>query len=75
MSQKSEVLEMFKNNGGKVTLAQFLNTKLAAEYRARITELRHDGYVITCHRGDRPSGNVYSLSDPKSIREDFCVNQ
>jgi hypothetical protein len=41
-----------------------MQTTLAAEYRARITELRKDGFVITCEKGKRPSENIYRMTEP-----------
>lgn len=35
---------------GPVHLNDWLNSPLAAEYRARISELRRDRYVIKCDR-------------------------
>jgi hypothetical protein len=61
MSQKQDLLALFRSNGNQLTLGQILNTFLAAEYRARMTDLRKEGYVIVCERGTNPSQNVYRL--------------
>ncbi len=55
MTQHEQLIDLFRRNRHVVTLRQILNTTLAAEYRARITELRKQGYVIACHKGK--SGN------------------
>lgn len=71
MSQKSDLLKYFRANGNRLTLGQILNTKLAAEYRARITDLRGDGYVIICDDKNKPnpSENVYTLIEEKTAKE------
>ena len=61
MTQREQLLNLFQANGNRLTLGQILNTTLAAEYRARITELRHEGYIITLERGKTSSENVYRL--------------
>lgn len=63
MSQKSDLLKLFRVNGGRITLGQIMKTSLGAEYRARISELRRDGYVILCDDKDKlfPSDNIYTL--------------
>lgn len=61
MSQREELLILFRRNGNRVTLGQILNTQLAAEYRARITELRHAGYAIALERGKTAGENIYRL--------------
>lgn len=47
-----------------MTLGQILNTTLAAEYRARISELRKHGFVITCTKAKTPSENTYVMFEP-----------
>jgi len=61
MSQASELLNLFRMNGNRLTLGQILNTTLAAEYRARMTDLRHKGFQIDFIRGKKPSENLYIL--------------
>lgn len=61
MTQREKLLSLFRANGNRLTLAEILNTTLAAEYRARITELRHSGHVVILERGKTPSENVYRL--------------
>lgn len=61
MTQKQQLLQLFADNGGAVTLGQILQTTLAAEYRARMSDLRRDGYVIDCKTGTEPSKNEYRL--------------
>lgn len=47
-----------------MTLGQIMQTTLAAEYRARISEMRKDGYVVMFSKSKTPSDNVYILSEP-----------
>jgi hypothetical protein len=61
MSQKIDLLNLFHINNNQLTLGHILQTNLCAEYRARMTDLRRDGYVITCERGGNPSQNIYRL--------------
>lgn len=61
MTQREHLLWLFRVNGGKLTLRAILETTLAAEYRARITEMRRDGYRIDFKRGATPSENTYTL--------------
>lgn len=61
MTQKLMMLELFRKHNNVLTLGQILQTTLAAEYRARMTDLRHDGFVIELCRGKRPSENTYTL--------------
>lgn len=74
MTQKEALLDMFRKHNGWLTLSEILNTNLAAEYRARITDLRKEGYVIKYERGKRPSENVYTLFEiePTGQLKIFC---
>lgn len=64
MTQKEQLLTLFRENDGHITLGQIMQTSLAAEYRARMTDLRHEGYTIALKRGKRPSENLYTLTQP-----------
>ena len=64
MTQREQLLTLFRQNGNRLTLGQILNTTLAAEYRARMTDLRHEDYTITCTKGKTPSQNLYQLIEP-----------
>ena len=66
MRQIDQLLEMFRMNKGSITLGQIMQTTLAAEYRARMTDLRHEGYVITLERGKTASNNRYTLIEPEA---------
>jgi hypothetical protein len=61
MSHKQSILEAFHQNGGSMTLGYILTHPWGYEFRARATELRRQGFVITCEKGKRPSDNVYRL--------------
>ena len=67
MSQQSDLLKLFHDNHNFLTLGEILRTPLAAEYRARMSELRKNfGYIITLERGPRPSENAYRLIEPEA---------
>lgn len=71
LTQREHLLYLFRINGGKVSLRTILGTELAAEYRARISEMRRDGYKITCIKGKQAGDNVYWLEMvPAKIIED-----
>lgn len=61
MSQREQLLSLFYMHHCRLTLADILNTTLAAEYRARITELRREGFIIAFERGKTAGENVYRL--------------
>ena len=62
-TQTDKVLYLLRQSGNHgVTCSQFLSTSLAAEYRARISELRQQGYNITCEV-KRGGGSIYRLSE------------
>lgn len=65
MTQRRFLLELFRNHNYQVSLSTILNTQLAAEYRARFTELRKEGYVITCEKAKKPSDNLYTMVPPE----------
>lgn len=71
MSQKTDLIKLFRANGGRLTLGQIMKTHLAAEYRARISDARRDGYVILCDDKDKPSPseNVYILIEEKTAKK------
>ncbi len=71
MSQITDLLDLFISNGHKLTLGQILQTKLAAEYRARMTDLRKQGFTITLERGKRPSDNLYRICPPDGSQMRF----
>ena len=65
MTQSESLIDLFRQNGGRLTLGQIMQTTLAAEYRARISELRREGYSIECQINRKsPSENVYRLTEP-----------
>ena len=65
MTQHQQLIELFRRNGHRITLRQIMQTTLAAEYRARMTELRKDGFVILCTKGKQASDNVYQMTEPE----------
>lgn len=64
MTQHEQLIRLFERNGNRVTLGQIMQTTLAAEYRARMSELRRHGYRITCQRAAKKSENLYVLEAP-----------
>ena len=71
MSQITDLLDLFIRNGNTLTLGQILKTNLAAEYRARMTDLRKQGFTITLERGRRPSDNRYRVCPPDGSQMRF----
>lgn len=65
MSQKDDLIALFKRHDYRLTLSQILSTQLAAEYRARMTDLRKNGFMIICEKGKRPSDNTYTMIAPE----------
>lgn len=65
-TQHEQLIHLFRRNNYRVTLGQIMQTTLAAEYRARMTELRKKGYFIVCTKGKIPSENTYCMSEPES---------
>jgi hypothetical protein len=61
LTQKDQLIRMFHANEGSLTLGQIMATTLGCEYRARISELRREGFRIVCEKGKRPSENRYTL--------------
>lgn len=68
-SQRDQVLRLFAEHGNVLTLGQIMRTTLAAEYRARFTELRREGYVIACELKRPASQNLYTLTPPVKFEE------
>ena len=70
MTQKESLLELFRENGNRLTLGEILKHPYGYEARARFTELRKQGYVINFERGKTPSENLYTLIEPIQYPED-----
>jgi len=66
MTQKEQMVQWFKAHDGFATLGEILKSgePWSYEFRARATDLRKEGYRITCDRGDHPSRNLYRLRPP-----------
>lgn len=67
MTQREKLLALFQAHGNSLTLREIMQTELAAEYRARMTDLRHEGYTIRCIRGKCASANLYYLVPPLKV--------
>jgi hypothetical protein len=63
MTQKEQLLALFHFYGNKLTLGQLLEHSSGVGYKctSRFSDLRKEGYVITCVKGVRPSENLYCL--------------
>lgn len=66
MTQHEQLIDLFRRHGYRITLGQILNTTLAAEYRARMTDLRKRGFTIICEKGKRASENMYVMVEPEA---------
>lgn len=66
-TQKESLLQFFRENRYRLTLGQLLGTALAAEYRARMTDLRKEGYRINLVRGASPANNLYILQEKEEL--------
>lgn len=64
--QAQRIVELFKENGYRLTLSEILQTSLGREHSARFSELRDQGYQIDCIRGKRGGENVYVMTPPIS---------
>ena len=71
MTQCEQVVALFKENGNILTLGKIMQTTLAAEYRARFSNLRKQGYQIELIFQDKkyPSHNTYRLLAPVKFEE------
>lgn len=63
-SQKEEIIEAFKRNHFRMQLGHILKFPWGYEARARFSELRQEGYTITCEKAKKPSDNLYILIPP-----------
>jgi len=68
MSHCERLVAWFKSRDGQATLGEILGSGegWSYEFRARATDLRKKGYVITCERGRRPSENLYRVIEPEA---------
>lgn len=61
MTQKEIILAAFQQYGYKITLGQALQQKWGYKFASRCADLRKEGYVIDCIRGETASENLYVL--------------
>ena len=61
MTQHQQLLQLWERGKGVFSLSQVLNTTLAREFSARISELRSYGCKIGCVRKKTSSANEYHL--------------
>lgn len=74
MTQHEQILKTFAEHGNVMTLGQILSYRWGYEARARFTELRRQGYTITCTKGKKPSENTYTLSQPFEVEPSGQLN-
>ncbi len=66
MSQAERLLEMFRYNGGRLTLGQILDARISSKYTNRISEIRAMGHSVECKMNrDRPTETLYTLVEFK----------
>ena len=65
MSQKERLVELFKRYGGKMTLGQLLQYPEGYKCTSRFSDLRELGFKIDCSKGERPSDNLYTMTEPE----------
>lgn len=65
MTHRDDLLTLFRLHGYALTLGEILKHPCGYECRARFTELRREGYTITCEKGKTASENVYRLMPPE----------
>lgn len=64
---KELIIQAFEKHNGSMTLGELLDEgryTFGHSLTARLTDLRKDGYVIKCERGESPSKNVYTMIPP-----------
>lgn len=64
MTQKEEILRIFREHKNQMTLGLMLCYPWGYEARARFSELRREGYTILCEKGEKASSNVYTIVPP-----------
>ncbi len=65
MTYKDQIVKAFENNKWQMQLGHILKFPWGYEARARFTELRQEGYVITCEKAKTPSDNMYRMIPPE----------
>lgn len=64
MTLKDQIIKAFENNHWQMQLGHILKFPWGYEARARFSELRKEGYVITCEKAKKPSDNMYRMFPP-----------
>lgn len=73
MSQAKELIRLFYENGGKLTLGQILNAWkfIGSKYTNRISEIRRMGYDIECvENKESPTKNLYILKPRATVYQE-----
>lgn len=63
-TQCVRLVELFGQHGNRMTLGQLLQYPVGYKCTSRFSDLRKEGFVITCERGKIPSENLYTLYPP-----------
>lgn len=63
-TQKEEILRVFRNHNYQMTLGLILCYPWGYKFTSRASELRRDGYTVTCQKAKQPSNNLYIIVPP-----------
>lgn len=69
ISQNARILKMLRKAGSKGVPNYKFPAHRILKYNARITDLRHEGYNITCERQYLPNGRATSVFNYMLIEE------
>jgi len=64
MTQCDQLVVLLRENGWTMTLVQLLEYPVGYKATSRFSDLRKEGYVITCEKGATPSLNLYTMIEP-----------
>lgn len=70
MNHKKQIVDAFERHGWTMTLGQLLEEgrySFAHKVTARLSDLRREGYIITCKEGAKPTENIYKMERPIKI--------
>lgn len=68
MTHAEAILDFLESHGGEATLGEMLQAgygSWAHKLTARISDLRKQGFRITCEKGPNPSKNLYRIENPE----------
>jgi hypothetical protein len=64
MTQKEEIIRVFRNHNYRMTLGVILCYPWGYKFTSRASELRKEGYVVLCEKAKHPSDNLYRIIPP-----------